>query len=120
LNRAHDYLRAAEHEFNGQFYARSVSTAYYAMFYAATAVLLSLNVERAKRSDVIVAFGEQFIRTRKLMPELGRMLNQALEAAEASDYDEIPNMDAPFAKQRITDARSFIDAIVLYLELLDS
>ena len=61
LKRAQEYLRAAEHEFNGEFYARSISTAYYAMFYAATGALASIGVERAKPSGVVSAFGEHFI-----------------------------------------------------------
>lgn len=115
LKRAQEYLRAAEHEFNGEFYARSISTAYYAMFYAATGALASIGVERAKHSGVVSAFGEHFIRSGKLGGELGRMLRQTMEDRETSDYDETPVVDRDLAQERINEARRFISAVTTYL-----
>lgn len=97
LKRAAEYLRAAEYEFQGEFYARSISTAYYAMFYAATAALTSIGVKRAKHTGVISAFGEYFIRPGKLSSEMGRLLNQTMDDREASDYEETPVVDRELA-----------------------
>ncbi|OGO44462.1 MAG: hypothetical protein A2W37_00310 [Chloroflexi bacterium RBG_16_63_12] len=55
LKRAQENLRAAEHEFNGEFYAQTISATYYAMFYAASAALTSIGIERAKHSGVVSA-----------------------------------------------------------------
>ncbi len=66
LRRAQEYLRAAELELNGEFYARAISTSYYAMFYAATSALASIGIQRAKHSGVASAFGEQFVRSGKI------------------------------------------------------
>ncbi len=115
LKRADEDLRAAEHEFNGEFYARTISTAYYAMFYAATGALASVSVERAKHSGVISAFGEHFIRTGKLPAELGRMFHQAMDEREKSDYDAAPLVDRSLAQQHLDNARRFVDAIKRYL-----
>ena len=115
LKRAQEYLRAAEHELNGEFYARAISTAYYAMFYAATGALASIGIERAKHSGVVSAFGEHFIRSGKLGAELGRVLNRTMEDREMSDYDAIPAVDRALAQHRLEDARQFVDTVTRHL-----
>ena len=115
LRRAQENLRAAEHEFNGAFYARTISTAYYAMFYAATAALAGIGVERAKQSGVVSAFGEHFVRSGKLSPDMGRMLNRSMGDREESDYAAIPAIDRTLAQQHLRDAQRFVDAILQYL-----
>jgi uncharacterized protein (UPF0332 family) len=115
LKRADEYLRAAELEFQNEFYARSISTAYYAMFYAATGALVSIGIKRAKHSGVISAFGEYFIRPGKLSGEMGRLLNQTMNDREASDYEEIPVVDRELAQKHVENARRFISAVTRYL-----
>jgi uncharacterized protein (UPF0332 family) len=115
LKRADEYLRAAEYEFQGEFYARSISTTYYAMFYAATGALASIGIKRAKHSGVISAFGEHFIRSGKLNREIGQILSRTLEDREESDYSEMPVIDRELAEQRLRQAHQFLEAVVGYL-----
>ncbi len=115
LKRAQENLRAAELEFNGEFYARAISTTYYAMFYAATAALTSTGIERAKHSGVVSAFGEHFVRSGRISGEFGRMLHQTMEDREATDYDEIPVIDRTLAQRHLDDALRFVDAVRQYL-----
>ena len=60
LDRARKDLEAAESNLERGFYAVSVTRAYYAMFYAASALLASKEITRSKHSAVLAAFGEQF------------------------------------------------------------
>jgi len=115
LKRADEYLRAADYEFQGEFYARSISTAYYAMFYAATGTLASIGIKRAKHSGVISAFGEHFIRSGKLNREIGQILSKTMEDREESDYSEMPVIDRALAEQRLSQAHQFLDAVIGYL-----
>ncbi len=59
LNAAERLLQHGDHDF-------AVSRAYYAMFYAAQALLLTRDVRRAKHSGVVAAFNERFIQTGEL------------------------------------------------------
>ncbi len=115
LQRADEYLRAAEFEFSGEFYARSISTSYYAMFYAATGALASMGVERSKHSGVISAFGEYFVKTGKISGEFGRILNQTMEDREESDYAEIPVVDSDLAKQHLEESKRLLESVKQYL-----
>jgi uncharacterized protein (UPF0332 family) len=115
LNRSAEALRAAGHEFKGEFYARAISTAYYAMFYAATAALFSIGVTRAKHSGVVSAFGEHFVRSGKIAGEFGRMLRQTMEEREELDYSELPTVNRELAQQHLNDTQRFVEAVMQYL-----
>ncbi|MBI4314337.1 MAG: HEPN domain-containing protein [Chloroflexi bacterium] len=115
LQRAEEYIRTAELEFNGESYARSISTAYYAMFYAATGALASIGIERSKHSGVISAFGEYFVKAGKISGEFGRILNQTMEDREESDYAELPVVDSDLAKQHLEESKRLLESVRQYL-----
>jgi len=56
LNRSHEDIEAAELLVNGGKYRAALSRAYYAMFYAVTALLLTQNIRRKRHSGVRAAF----------------------------------------------------------------
>jgi len=62
LDGARDALRSAQYNLDGDFYGVAVNRAYYAFFYAATALLLTLDLTRSKHSAVLAAFREHFVK----------------------------------------------------------
>lgn len=68
-------LAAAEHLCASGFPDFAVSRAYYAMFYAAEALLLDQDLSFPKHSTVISAFGQRFVRCRDRL-DYSRLLNQ--------------------------------------------
>lgn len=69
LNRARRDLKAAESNLKLGYYYIAVSRSYYAMFYAASALLASKGVVRSKHSGVMSAFGEYFVKTGIIEPD---------------------------------------------------
>ena len=59
----------------------AVSRAYYAMFYATTALLGSRGLWRSKHQGLIAAFGEHFVRPGLIEPRYGRILHDAFDRA---------------------------------------
>lgn len=55
----------------------AVSRAYYAMFYAATAVLGSRGLWRSKHQGLIAALGEYLVKPGLIEPRYGRILHDA-------------------------------------------
>ena len=95
----------------------AASRAYYAMFYAAEALLLSVDLTFSKHQGVIAAFGLHFAKTRELPPELHGYLNDAFRLRQVADYARgisVSHEDAELAVQR---AEEFIAAIEAYLSL---
>ena len=79
VKRAKRYIRSAEVLLNDKDYESSVSRTYYAMFYAAQAVLLTKKLTFSSHKGVISAFGKHFIKTEIFPKEMGRELNRAFE-----------------------------------------
>ena len=76
--RAEETLREMETLFGRGLYNGAVDRAYYAAFHAATAALLTLDLEFARHSAVIAHFGKEFAKTGKLDPQHHQTLIEAL------------------------------------------
>ena len=116
LNRAHQDLQAVLSILDQGFYNIAISRAYYAMFYAATALLASKGITRSKHSGVISAFSEYFVKTGLLEAEYARMLAHAFNSRLGSDYDVTSTIDRDLAETVIQDARRFVDRTEAYLQ----
>lgn len=67
LERARQSIRAARDLLRAGYYDIVASRAYYAAFYAATALLISRNLKFAKHSGVLSAIHQHFVKTGNLM-----------------------------------------------------
>ena len=66
IEKSNENIKAAELLLREGFFAIANTRAYYAMFYAAQALLETVNLSFSKHSAVIAAFGKEFIKTGKL------------------------------------------------------
>jgi uncharacterized protein (UPF0332 family) len=87
LGRAHEDLGAAAEVLKTAHPERAASDAYYAMFHAAEALLLSIGLEFSSHAAVHAAYGVHFSKIAKLDPTFHRNLIQAYNARITSDYD---------------------------------
>ncbi len=95
----------------------AVSRAYYAMFYATTALLGSKGLWRSKHQGLIAAFGEHFAKPGLIEPEYGRSLRDAFEARLDSDYGPNPDLNEASAEQLISNASRFVERLARILQL---
>ncbi len=93
------------------FYADAVSKAYYAMFYAAQALLLDSGIKRTKHSAVISALGQYFAKTGKLEPKYHKMIINAQQDREIADYDIYQTITRKLAEKRRAEAAEFVAEI---------
>lgn len=63
LDNARQMLEVAAHNLAAGFYGSAINRAYYAMFYAANALLATKGIARSKHSGVIAAFREHFVKS---------------------------------------------------------
>jgi len=116
LDKAHQDLQAAKYNLLQGFYWVAVSRAYYAMFYAASALLASKGIYRRRHSGVISAFAEHFVKPGLIEPEYAKMLSGAFESRLDSDYDVWFNTSESIAKSAVSRAMQFISRIEEYLK----
>jgi uncharacterized protein (UPF0332 family) len=115
LKRAHDDLRAAESNLQQGFHGVAVTRAYYAMFYAASALLAHRGIHRSRHSGVVSAFGEQFVKTDLIEPEYAKILTNAFDSRLDADYDLTFVVEEGLAKDSLDQARLFVDRVEQYL-----
>lgn len=83
--RAEQSIQAARQLASSGYYDFAASRAYYAAFYAATAVLLHEGLEFGKHSAVIASIHQRFVKTGKLDKEQGKALNLLFELRSVGD-----------------------------------
>lgn len=94
----------------------AATRAYYAMFYAATALLASEGLSRSKHSGVHSAFGQYFVKTGLFEPEYSQMLINAFQVRVNSDYNVAMIPEKPVAQSLLEDGRRFVARSITYLE----
>jgi len=116
LERASNALQQAKDNLNLGHYDVVTSRAYYAMFYAASALLASKGISRSKHSGIHSAFGQYFVKPGLIEPQYGRMLINAFNVRLDSDYDVKPFLNRALAEDILRDAQQFVERVMAYLQ----
>lgn len=87
LEKSRDSVSAAELLVREGYCDFAASRAYYAMFYAAEALLLERGQSYSSHSAVIAAFGKEFAKTGALDSKFHRYLLDAQDFRNVGDYD---------------------------------
>lgn len=106
--KAKESLAAAELLLNQNYFAFSVSRAYYAMFYVTEAYLASIGQSYSSHAAVQSAFGREFAKTGKLDPKFHRWLIDAQDLRNTGDYEVGVHITRQQAEEVCSWAREFI------------
>jgi len=117
LRRAEASIQAAEELAARGYYDFVASRAYYAAFYAATALLLSEELEFGKHSGVIASIHQRFVRTGKLDTKYGRDLNWLFELRSVGDYGATIHVSQQDAGKAIEVAEDFLKATMSLIQM---
>lgn len=93
----------------------AVSRAYYGMFYAAQAVLLTKGLHYKRHSAVIANFNREFVKPGVFPKEISRMLDKAFDLRKQGDYSIIP-VELEQALAVLKEAAGFVDAVRVFLK----
>jgi uncharacterized protein (UPF0332 family) len=87
-----------------------VARAYYAMFHAATAVLLGEDIKRSSHRGIISAFGEFLVKPGRIDEKFHQYFREAFDLRQQSDYEPIADITFDQTQQTIQRAREFVEA----------
>jgi uncharacterized protein (UPF0332 family) len=91
-------------------YITAVNRAYYAIFYAANALLATKGLERSKHSGVIAAFRQHFVKTGIIEVEMSDVYGEAMDDRHDADY-ELEYLSYETAGQNLNHAERFIKRV---------
>jgi len=92
-----------------------VNRAYYAMFYAVLALLISVGQGASKHARVIALFDQHFVKPGVLPKETSRWLHRAFALRQRGDYLETAVLDATRTEEVLQWARTFVEQATTYL-----
>lgn len=108
MRHADKMLHIAAHNLDQEFYGTVVNRAYYAIFYAANALLVMRGLSRSKHSGVIAAFRQHFVKPGLIEAEYSRIYGRLMDDRHKADYDLEADVEPERATEDIESARSFV------------
>jgi uncharacterized protein (UPF0332 family) len=116
LDRAYSSLQAARLLLESGLPDDSASRAYYAVFHAASALLLSKGLSFNSHSGVLRAISLNFVKTGQLDRTVGRNLNWLAEIRQVGDYGELRRVSSADASRALEIANNFVAIVDSLLE----
>ncbi|MBI5964301.1 MAG: HEPN domain-containing protein [Chloroflexi bacterium] len=111
LQRAETNLRAAKDLLDKEYFDIAAARAYYAAFYAASALLLSQDIDTNKHSGVIALIHQHFVKTGKLDKEQGKSLNWLFEIRGVGDYGVSVHVASGEAYLAVQVTENFLESV---------
>jgi uncharacterized protein (UPF0332 family) len=116
LEQAQEALDDAKYLIDGNRSLQSIiNRSYYAMFYAALALLQKISKAPSKHSGVISLFDKEFVMRGIFEKELSKDFHKAFELRQSADYKITKPISADKANQMWQKAVKFVQALKLYL-----
>ena len=116
LEKGERALRAAQTLLGAEDAEFAAGRVYYAMLYAAQALLREKDLQYNRHSGIHAAFGQHFAKTQELNPKYHRWLLDAFDERLQGDYAFQGSFTAEPVENRLEQAREFLREARLYLE----
>ena len=111
LNKSKHAIKVSQELLTYGYPSDSVSKSYYAIFYAAQALLKSTKIDVVKHSAVESAVGYHFVKTGKIDQKYHRILLDARKLREIADYDIQEEVVRSQAAVKIEEAKVFLKLV---------
>ena len=115
---AHDTIQEADVLIAARRWRGALNRLYYAVFYAARALLAIRDLDSARHSGVIALFQQHFVKTNLVPAHVARTLPRAFESRQTSDYADAADPDEAGVLDLRTEVVAFVDACERALDQL--
>ena len=92
--------------------ASIVNRAYYAMFYAALAMISTVGAQTKTHNGVMALFDQHFIKTKLVPKEMGQFLRRVFEMRQTGDYE----VEAELTKENVLEALDYAEKFIPFIE----
>lgn len=109
LQRAKETLVEADYNAKGEYYNAAVNRLYYACYYAASALMLTNNLDSSSHKGIKTMLGLHFIKSGIIDVKYGRIYQQLFENRQSSDYEDFVYCDAELFNTLRPEADEFVE-----------
>ena len=118
LQKAENKLKVAEKLLGTGDYEDAVSRAYYAVFHATQALLLTEGQKAESHKGAVTLFSLLFVKTGKFGRNFGKYLANLKDNRESGDYEVFSYIDRETTETAITEAKEFLKEVRNYLKVI--
>ncbi len=111
LEMAEKKLNSAQLLFEQGFLADAQSRAYYCLLHSARALLATQQLDSKKHSGVISLFNQNFVKNKVVPKHYGKILMNAKDLREDSDYDEFYVTNRKETEELLNQTSEFLKGI---------
>lgn len=108
IEKADDAVIQAEALFNIQQHFGVVNRAYYAIFYAALAILLTKGLGSSKHAGVLSYFDREFVNTKEVDKKWSKVFHDAFDLRSMGDYAKLTKINNIQAERMLQNAKDFV------------
>jgi uncharacterized protein (UPF0332 family) len=116
LENAREMLDVAQLMIANDFYGSACNRSYYAIFYAASALLATKKLAFGKHSAVLAAFRQHFIKTSEIDTRWSKSYERIMSHRQSSDYDIHISIEKEQALADLQDAKEFVEDVTQWLQ----
>lgn len=109
MENAREVLEVARLNLGNDYYGSACNRAYYAVFYAASALLFAKGMSFGKHSAVLSAFRQHFIKTGELDVKWSEVYQRIMSHRQTGDYDINLRIEQGQAINDVNDAGAFVE-----------
>lgn len=106
--KAQESLRAGRRDLAAGAYAFAINRAYYALFYAVSALLLEEGHRFKKHGGVRAAFNQHLVKTGRLSRKHGDLYNELFDKRLEADYIELSRFEASYVQEKLEACEGFL------------
>lgn len=118
LQKAENKLKVAEKLLGTGDYDDAVSRAYYAVFHATQALLLTEGQKTESHKGAVTLFSLLFVKTGKFGRNFGKCLANLKDDRESGDYEVFSYIDRETTETAIYEAKEFLKEVAAYLKAI--
>lgn len=115
MSKAREMLDVANENLGSSHYSSACNRAYYAIFYAASALLFSKGLSYSKHSAVISAFRQHFIKTGEFDGKWSKAYEFIMSSRQLGDYDFSVEIEADRTVNSVSEATAFVEEVNRWL-----
>ncbi len=86
----------------------AVNRAYYAVFYASLAILLTKGLGSSKHSGALALFDREFVKTQEVDKKWSKMYHTLFELRATGDYAKLTDVSKVQTDKALQDAKEFV------------
>jgi len=116
IEQSEEALRDASLLLDNGSYRSAANRAYYGMFYAVMALLVTRGKGTSKHSGAISLFDLEFVKTGAFEKDFSRWLHEAFECRQRFDYEEFLAVSEEEASVLLEHAELFVSSAKIHLE----